>query len=68
MTPLFKEDKEIEDNNLINNKLLHSPNSMAGEIYEFKIDTFELGKTEERIQVLTDVGRSLSTESILTDY
>ena len=41
LTPLFKEDKKIEDNNLINTKLPHSPNSMAGERYELKIDTFE---------------------------
>ena len=54
LTPVFKEDKDIEDNNLINTKLRHSPSSMDGERYEFKIDTFELGTTEERIQVLTN--------------
>ena len=43
MIPLFKEDKEIEDNNLINIKLRRSPNSMVGESYGLKMNTFELG-------------------------
>ena len=63
LIPIFKEDKEIEDNNLINlinTKIVHSPNSMAGEIYEFKIDTFELETIEERIHVLTNYNEALT--------
>ena len=40
LIPLFREEKEIEDNNLIDINLRSSPNSMGGESYGLKMDTF----------------------------
>ena len=40
LIPLFREEKEIEDNNLININLRRSLNSMGGESYGLKMDTF----------------------------
>ena len=57
---LFGEGKEIEDNNLVNINLRRSPNSMGDEIYELKMDTFELVTAEERIQVLTNDDKALT--------